>query len=558
MCQQKSRCRRPCNQPTRTVCKKISRDKDLYTQAAKEAGIQVQGKFSRETVLALKSIMPMTTWRLLKRTFKIEFGVDVLGSEKKLREELEEMQFTYEYGSFESEERGEAITVNYIRVTDVREVVTKTVEELKANNKLTKLDNISPDTLWLCVSGDKGGNSTKLMLQVMNSKTQHSIKQAKLLGLFEGGRDTRKHIEVVFKDIIADVCKLQREIADMKLEMPDRFQCDNPECMEKKRSEVPSSADEQVHKKTSFKPLQPFNEDNQTLSADCAYCKHERGNIERCSPRCTQTAAESEELLASSPQCAGSATMDVDDGQQESSSTYTHCKLSWGGDWEWLARLLGVTGPNGRYFCLHCYCTLSDLCKGKPHAYHVLDKYKDLFPDTVPARFAMRTFEDCERHSMNFASAVKAKAFDHFNCEALPLIKAPGFVIDSLTVTPLHLCLGVGLLILNLIESMALDLDKTFFSENGVHTDDMESLVESRRKLSEELLSSEKETCMLEEQSRELEKSINCVKEKYAKYYQKSGGKLIDKSTEGKEARKEQALKENALLEQLKKIHVQQ
>ena len=43
------------------------------------------------------------------------------------------------------------------------------------------------------------------------------------------------------------------------------------------------------------------------------------------------------------------------------------CWLSLEGDWEFIARLLGLTGPNGMYFCNYCHATIKDLEKGKPH-----------------------------------------------------------------------------------------------------------------------------------------------------------------------------------------------
>ena len=41
--------------------------------------------------------------------------------------------------------------------------------------------------------------------------------------------------------------------------------------------------------------------------------------------------------------------------------------LSLGGDWEFIARLLGFTGPNGTFFYNFCQAQLKDLEKGKPH-----------------------------------------------------------------------------------------------------------------------------------------------------------------------------------------------
>lgn len=43
------------------------------------------------------------------------------------------------------------------------------------------------------------------------------------------------------------------------------------------------------------------------------------------------------------------------------------CWLSLGVDWEFIARLVGLTGPNGTYFCNYCHATIKDVEKGKTH-----------------------------------------------------------------------------------------------------------------------------------------------------------------------------------------------
>lgn len=48
-----------------------------------------------------------------------------------------------------------------------------------------------PGTLALHVTGDKGGSSTKLLVQILNSTKQHSVKSSKLLAFFEGCPDDR-------------------------------------------------------------------------------------------------------------------------------------------------------------------------------------------------------------------------------------------------------------------------------------------------------------------------------------------------------------------------------
>ena len=48
--------------------------------------------------------------------------------------------------------------------------------------------------------------------------------------------------------------------------------------------------------------------------------------------------------------------------------------LSLGGDWKFIARLLGLTGPNGTFFCNFCHAQLKDLEKGKPYTPWLLEQ----------------------------------------------------------------------------------------------------------------------------------------------------------------------------------------
>ena len=194
----------------------IRRNIDEYTVAAKEAGIKVMCVFKRETVLGLKSVMTLTMWRMLKRVFKAEIGQDLFGSETRLRDELQTMEYTYECGTVTSL-TGDII--EFVRVKDVKEVVQHTVSELYKCKQLMNLDNVPPETLWLHISGDKGGKSTKLILQVINSKERHSIKFAKLLGFFEG-KDSQDNIQKVFGGLLKDLQETANNIGVMNLKRP--------------------------------------------------------------------------------------------------------------------------------------------------------------------------------------------------------------------------------------------------------------------------------------------------------------------------------------------------
>lgn len=151
----------------------INRDKDSYESCAKKAGLKIFGSFTIDQASALKKEMPFETWRLVKRVLTEVAGRDVMGSEKKLREHLEESYFEYDCGTFETIENDISKTVTFVRCTSLRQVLIKTMSQLRESNELMEYECIPKDTLKLLLCGDKGSKQTKLMMTILNSKLQY-------------------------------------------------------------------------------------------------------------------------------------------------------------------------------------------------------------------------------------------------------------------------------------------------------------------------------------------------------------------------------------------------
>jgi len=175
----------------------INRDKESYSECAKKAGLKIFGQFTLDQSTALRKEMPFELWRLVKRVLFDVAGRDVMGSETKLREHLEESYFEYECGTFETFENGVSKTVTFVRCTSLRQVLLKTMEQLRQSNELVEHECIPSDTLKILLCGDKGSKQTKLMMTVLNSKLQHSVKRSKLLAMFEGAKDSSHCIKMV-------------------------------------------------------------------------------------------------------------------------------------------------------------------------------------------------------------------------------------------------------------------------------------------------------------------------------------------------------------------------
>ena len=175
----------------------IRRDKENLTKCAKEAGVKILAKFSPSQAAGLKKELSFETWRVVKRALSNVTGTDILGTEKQLRNEMDKSYFEYECGTFKTVEKECEKSVTFVRVTNLQNVITKTVQQLQSTGELCSYENIPGDCLKVLVCGDKGSQQTKLMLSVLNSKLQHSVKRAKLIAIFERARDSPECIQTV-------------------------------------------------------------------------------------------------------------------------------------------------------------------------------------------------------------------------------------------------------------------------------------------------------------------------------------------------------------------------
>ena len=57
--------------------------------------------------------------------------------------------------------------LHFVYVVSVEDVVKKIVNDLRNAGLIQQLENTTDETLWLHISANKGGKSTKLILQVI-------------------------------------------------------------------------------------------------------------------------------------------------------------------------------------------------------------------------------------------------------------------------------------------------------------------------------------------------------------------------------------------------------
>ena len=397
------------------------------------------------------------------------------------------MEFKYECRNFESSNRKE---VSFLRVANVSDVVKKSVTQLNESGFFVEKSNIPRNLLWVLLTGEKGGKSTKLLLQFLNCKEQHSIHTALLLAIHEGDKDNYQCIQKVFGPVIEATMQVLSNITELELKV-DLTKITSPS--QQPNFDIRGMANWPNELQELFRNFQ-----NEYHSQRCLLCQktHFKSHSSNC------------------------------DANKPSSAKYSISEfwLSLGGDWEFIARLLGLTGPNGTFFCNFCHAQLKDLEKGKPHTLWLL-QHGATTSHTCSKKFPVRSFESILSDNNRFVKggSVKSKANQFHNCESIPIYQATGPVIDSVSCMPLHLSLGLGKQALELVENEAISLDKTIKEANGEASPELVEAYQKREELILECASLEE---LLENDNEAItstEEKLQTFLAKTAPYHQKEG-----------------------------------
>jgi hypothetical protein len=189
---------------------------------------------------------------------------------------------------------------------------------------------------------------------------------------------------------------------------------------------------------------------------------------------------------------------------------------------------------------------LDDTKKGKPHGLHILQKYRNKtnnLPRVLPpdADF-LRTFKGIEQKHNEYvaAGAQTAKAMNFENCINKPLLKgigtAAGAMIDTYSCTPLHISLGIGLQILNIIENQAIQLDKEIWESEGAWEPYSQLLTEKSRLLRRcatlERTIEDRDDSIAERKERQM-----AMKTGNPRAFEKNGRRLVDKTVAARKIR---------------------
>ena len=119
---------------------------------AEKAGFHLFKKFTLEKAASLKRELSFEQWRTVKRLLKDVTGRDVIGSEQKLRNYIEDKcYYQFEAGSFVS---SNSRTVTFVRIVDLQEVIKHSLKNLGDAGDLTNIENIPLGTLSILLCTD--------------------------------------------------------------------------------------------------------------------------------------------------------------------------------------------------------------------------------------------------------------------------------------------------------------------------------------------------------------------------------------------------------------------
>ena len=150
--------------------------------------------------------------------------------------------------------------------------------------------------------------------------------------------------------------------------------------------------------------------------------------------------------------------------------------------------------------------------------------------DNASGSCILRTYEGCISSNESYVSGGETNVLAFNNCKNTPLNRDEGTVIDSVSTTPLHVSLGVGLDNVNIIEKMAVDLDKQVKEAEGKTTENMTALMEQRGELLTEIQDLNDREANFVQQASDLEEQEADLKAQQPQHFQKVNRVFVDKT----------------------------
>lgn len=166
-------------------------NKDVTLQAMERSGISSTHRLNAGDTVDLKLILGLPMYRLRElRTFLNNNNINILPSENVVRKEMtkrmsEKSNVTVEVSNLVKKSKDDKTTpVAVVRVNDPKSHVLDTVETYRKTDHLEVFQHEEEKNIYVKLGGDKGGNSTKINYQIINSLSM-GPSSVQLLCMFE-------------------------------------------------------------------------------------------------------------------------------------------------------------------------------------------------------------------------------------------------------------------------------------------------------------------------------------------------------------------------------------
>ena len=163
------------------------------------------------------------------------------------------------------------------------------------------------------------------------------MRTAELIRIFERENDNHKCVEAIFGSVIEEIQEFAHKIESFHLKCPSSFYSNLSST-----SIVKESARTKLMNLNGVSNVQNqlrwLDNENMYASANCVLCNHDHSSS-------TDNANSH-----NAPISTAAPTTET----TKKSNEYKRCLLVLGGDWKWIANILGYTEANGVYFCEEC------------------------------------------------------------------------------------------------------------------------------------------------------------------------------------------------------------
>ena len=171
------------------MSKFFTQNKNLIISACEKANIFTPSSLDVKSVTDFLLLLnvPMAKLRSIRTFFRNKGFPYLFPPENKIRENLStrSKQENIQAGLAEAPSKSGPVSVPFATTSDLKQQLETLYSVLKENSRLVSHENFNNE-IWFKIGADKGGNSTKLVYEIVNSINPNSYRNTTVISLFEG------------------------------------------------------------------------------------------------------------------------------------------------------------------------------------------------------------------------------------------------------------------------------------------------------------------------------------------------------------------------------------